>query len=131
MSNPVTLVVVAGLATGAGKTIAEKTWSLGEKWIKARFGDHLEKARERAVANGRAFVDILAAKVEKLEADSQLNTSVINTALEEPSFSALLQRSMLAAAQTSSADRHQVLATLIASRLSQKPEGMAALAAPL
>lgn len=128
MPDPISSVVLAGAASGAAGKFIEKTYDSGTKWLSELYKNHHAKATESAKVNSDDFLRVLARKVHALEEESELNTSIINAALEDPHFGALIQKSIHASSQTSNKDRHELLAMLISGRIKSESESMYAMA---
>ena len=128
MPEPITAILLAGAAGGAAGKFIEKTVDAGERWLSSYFKDHQPNLEQKARDNSREFLAKLAIKVQKIEEESQTNTAVINSALEEPNFGALLQKALIGSAQTESAEKHSILAQLVANRLRAEPESLYAVA---
>lgn len=131
MPDPISAVILAGAAGGAGGKFVELAWDSGRKWLTSYYADHSEKAIATAASNTNDFLNRLAAKVDKVEQEQGINSTIINSALEDPAFSVLLRKGLLGAAQTKSEEKHELMAVLLAERLKEKPESLVALAAPL
>jgi len=128
MPEPITAILLAGAAGGAAGKFIEKTVDAGERWLTNYFKDHQPNLEQKARDNSREFLAKLAIKVQKIEEENQANTAVINSALEEPNFGALLQKALIGSAQTESSDKHSLLAQLVANRLRAEPESLYAVA---
>jgi len=134
MTEPLTLVVIAAAVGGTAGKLAEKAWDSGEKWLSTYFQDHHPKAIKKAEQNALAFLDDLAKRVNRLElatADSQQITQQIESALEDPAFSATLKDSLLVSACTQNRTTHRILAHLISERLCCTSDNILALTIPL
>jgi hypothetical protein len=130
MSDPVSLIAFSAAIGGAAGKIAERTWDSGERWLRERFGSHNKQVRVRAHQNAAHFVEHLAARIDALEKECKISDKQIDTETH-PEFSALLQRSLLNAAQTEDDVKQDLLASLVASRLISKAETTLALASQL
>lgn len=135
MTDPgtITLAVVVGsaiggAASGAAKHLTETAISQGQRWLGTFLRDHNEKAIEKAKANSEHFLNALALKVAALEEQQQVDRAVIDRALEEPSFGALLHNALIGAAQTEETEKHELLARLVTARLTAKEESRLAVA---
>jgi hypothetical protein len=129
--DPVTLSVVSGVVGGASGKFIELAGGLGIGWIRSYFAGHRQKAIETGQQNASAFLNELAVRVEALEKAQAVPASIIGTALEHPSFSVLLQRAMVASAETDSSEKHKLLARLVADRLAVGSESTFALASKM
>lgn len=67
----------------------------------------------------------------QLEERQQVDRSIIDRALEEPSFGALLQKALIGSAQTESEDKHELLAKLVAMKLAAQQESVLSIVTPL
>lgn len=131
MADPLSQIIIAGMAGGAGGKFVERAWDSGQKWLRTYFADHEAEAVQKAAANTNDFLARLSSKVDRLEQDQGFNTEIINGALKDPSFSVLLRKGMIASAQTSSPEKHDVIAALISERLKEQSESIVALTSPL
>ncbi len=124
-----TEIIIAGAAGGAAKEISQSAWQLGQKWITSYFRDQRPEAIAKAEENAAQCVAIIGQKIQRLEEDAQLNRSLFERALVEPDFGILLQKALIAAAQTENVTKRDVLADLIANRLTSEAETLYAVAA--
>jgi len=116
--------LIGGVASGASKQFTESVIQQGKQWIASRFQDHQVKAVEKANRNANDFVERLALKIHRLEEAREVDSALINRALEEPNFGALLQSALIGSAQTESQEKHELLATLISCRLTAANESL-------
>jgi hypothetical protein len=110
-------VAVSLVASGAYDVIKAEA----KRWIDLRFAEHTAEVRATAEANKDAFLVDLAGRVKRLEDSTSGDTSLrerLAASFKDPDVSATLQSAVVAAARTSSAERHSVLADVIAARLS-------------
>lgn len=126
MVEPTSIILGAAIGGAAGKFF-EKAWNQGEKWISNYFKDHAPKAIEKAQQNSLEFLNELAKKVKNLEEQGEKYKSIIEESLNQPDFSVLLQKSMISSAQTKDKQKHEILARIVADRLSQDSESLLAL----
>ena len=103
----------------------------GGKWLAARFKDHYPRAVEKAKDNSRDFLNKLAEKVGQLEERQQVDRAIIDRALEEPSFGVLLQKALIGSSQTESPEKHELLAKLVAMKLTAPQESLRSVVVPL
>ncbi len=127
MVEPSSIIISAAIGGAAGKFV-EKAWNQGEKWITNYFKDHEPKAIEKAQQNAFGFLSELAKRVKSLEEQGESQKKIIEESLNQPDFSALLQKAMLSSAQTEDNQKHELLAKLVANRLTVETESMFALA---
>ena len=126
------LSVAAGAAIGgATSKVVEKAWDSAERWLKEKFGTHAEEAQKKARANAAYFIRKLADRVEELEKRIPKAMEQIALTQTHPQFSAMLQTTVLNAAQTDSQEKLDLLASLVAQRLSAKAETTLSLASGL
>ena len=116
----------AAVGGGTGKFV-EKAWDSGEKWINSYFRNHNDSVQELASKNSLDFLTQLAMRINKLEEKNVALKKTIEKAQDQPEFSVLLQKALLASAQTDSLEKHSVLARLVADRLTMDPESTLAL----
>ena len=131
---PLSALIIAGAAGavgGAAGKLTERVCDVGTKWLGTYFKDHQPKAIEKAEANAQAFVSALAEKVSRLEESMTVEKSVLDRALEEPSVGALLQAALIGSAQTASAEKHELFASLLVNRLTAENESMFAVSSRL
>jgi len=131
MTDPLLLVALGAAVGGTAGKIAEKAWDSGERWLRERFGSHSTEVQEQARANVAKFIEHLAARVKALEDGQRLDTKQLLETESHPQFSAVLQRTLLNAAQTEDAKKHDLLARLVAARLAVATETTLALASGL
>lgn len=128
MSDPITIAVLAGAAAGgaAGK-FTEIAVESGKQWIGKFFNDHQPKAQQKAQQNGLDFLTELATRIKALEDNHTVTQEKIVKIQEDPDFSAALQKALISSAQTENKEKHQVLAELLAQRLTVESESLLAL----
>lgn len=127
------IAIVAAVGVASGK-LTEKAWSLGSKWLLKYFQDHNPKAIKKAEQNALAFLGDLAHRVNQLEviaADPELIKQRIESALEDPDFSAILKDALLISARTEDENTHKVMARLVSERLCCETDDMVKLTIPL
>lgn len=131
MADPLSLIALGAAVGGAAGKFAEKAWESGERWLHERFGSHAAEAQEQARENGARFIHQLAVRVKALEDQHQVNRERIEATEKHPQFSALLQSTIVNAAQTDDDMKHDLLARLVATRLVSANESTVALASQL
>jgi hypothetical protein len=131
MSDPISTIIIAGVAGGGASKLAEKAWESGEKWLATFFKDHQRRALEKAIDNSKDFLNKLATKVAQLEEQQQVDRAIIDRALEEPSFGVILQKALIGSSQTENQEKHELLAELVATKLAAPQESVRSVVAPL
>ena len=131
MADPISIVAVSAAVGGVAGKVAEKAWDSAQGWLRERFGSHQAAARNQAEENAAKFVGELAKEVRALEDQQRLLDHDLSESQIDPQFSLVLQRSLLSSAQTSNAEKHSLLARLVAERLANPPETTIALASQL
>ncbi len=131
MADPISLVIVGAVAGGAAGEVVKMGIQSGQIWLRERFASHQAKIAESANRNANDFLNRLAQKVDKLEEENSINRSVVDSVLEDPSYSILLQKSMLSAAEQSSSKKHELLSRIVSERIRHKEEDLYSLCAPL
>src|SRR5688572_2093176 len=128
MADPLSVVLIAGAAGGAAGKFIEKTYDAGERWLTSYYKDHQESLQRQAKENSNAFLEKLARKVQQLENECSTNSEVINGALGDPHFGALIQKALISSAQTKSDEKHSVLAQLVSNRMKSESDSAYAMA---
>lgn len=129
MADPVSLVALGAAVGGAAGKFVEKAWDSGERWLQERFGSHAAETQQLARENAADFVVKLAKRVADVEAGVQ-NVQARGHD-RHPQFSAFLQDSLIASAETDDPLKHDLLADLVATRLTASAETIFSLSAPL
>lgn len=132
MPDPLSLIALGAAVGGASGKLVESTWALGEKWIASYFRDHRDAAVKQAEENAARFLADLAQRVKGLEERvlrEEGSAERIAGALSNPDVAAILHASLIAAARTSEAARHDVLARAVAERIAAADDSLQALAA--
>jgi hypothetical protein len=128
MTDPFTLGLAvgatSGAASGVGKEIVQLAWGCGAKWIKARYQDHAPEVIAKAEKNSAEFLNSLGQKVATLEQESEITKALMSATMSEPSFSVLLQKATLAAAQTENSEKYEILSDIVSQRLKSQPESI-------
>lgn len=121
-------VVVSGAAGGIAGAFAKEVAQKGTDWLIQLVAAHSPAVQRKAQENAQRFIQRLAKRVERLEADLPTGEEYrIGQALDEPSTSLLIQKSLISAAVTDNDDRHQILTELIAQRLAANADDMISL----
>lgn len=131
MADPLSMIAIGAAVGGTAGKLAEKAWDSGERWLRERFASHGQEVQEQARKNVAQFVERLADRVKALENDRAIDPARLLETERHPQFSSLLQRSLLNAAQTDDASKHDILARLVAARLTVDAETTLALASRL
>src|SRR5947207_10440021 len=100
MPDPISLIALGAAVGGAAGKFTEKAWDCSERWLRERFGSHRAAAQKQARENAADFVRQLAVRVKKLEKERRFKRQQLDDVASHPQFSALLQRSVLNAAET-------------------------------
>jgi hypothetical protein len=96
-----------------------------------KFGSHEAEAQQHARKNAAGFVSEFRIQLEILESKKSVNPEKLAETQKHPQFSALLQQTILNAAQTDSEAKYRLLAKLIALRLASSSENTITLASQL
>ncbi|MBN2462477.1 MAG: hypothetical protein JXB43_02630 [Dehalococcoidia bacterium] len=131
MTEPLSIAIISGVVGGVAGKFAERAWSLGAKWLSDYLHGHAPKAIEKADQNALDFLSELAQRVKKLEEEKGKYAQTIENSLDDPGFSVLLQKAILVSSETSDKQKHELLAKLIADRLTQQSESPFALSSKL
>ena len=126
--EPLSIAVISGAAGGVAGVFSKEVWDLGKNWINSYFKDHAPKAIAKAEQNSLDFLVQLAQRVKTLEEQGEQHREIITESLNQPDFSALLQKAWMSSAQTEDKQKHELLARLVADRLTKETESMFALA---
>jgi len=132
--EPLTIVAISAAVGGTAGKLIEKAWDSGEKWLTSYFRDHHPKAQEKAKQNSLDFLNDLAQRVNQLEADAKGNAKLkqkIDSAIEDPDFSALLKDAVIASSRTDNEDKHKILARIVSERLRFPTENLVSLTSTL
>lgn len=127
MPEPISMIAVGAAIGGAAGKFVEKAWDSGEKWLSNYFENHRPKAQDKAKENAGHFIEKLGRNIKVIEDSRTISKDKIENAQEQPDFSALLQKSIINAAQTESEEKHDILARIITERLQANNESLLAL----
>ena len=108
---------IAGVAGEVAKAIYRST---AQRWVDRYFDRHAPKAYAAAETNTVEFLARLASRLENLEgaaATDDQTIAGIQAALDEPDVAFAFRQAILAGARTSSRERHEILARVVAKRL--------------
>ena len=120
-------LVTPAVAGAAGALVIQLSQK-GADWLIHLVAAHSPAVQAKARANAENFLERLARRVERLEAELPVaQRGVFTEALEHPSTSFLVQRAFTSAATTDNDDRHAILSELIAQRLTADADDMVAL----
>jgi hypothetical protein len=132
--DPLSIVTISSAVGGLAGKLTEKAWDSGEKWLASYFKDHHPKAQEMAMQNSLEFLAEVAQRVHQLELEAKDDQKIkqqIESALEDPDFSALLKDALIASSRTDSEEKHKILARIVSERLYSQSEGLLALTSTL
>lgn len=115
--EPRSVIVVSATVGGAAGEFARALAEGGRQWLAERVAGHRPEVQRRAGENASRFLDRLAARVARLEAEVPTAKERIDAALDDPDTSLLLQRVVVSASTTDTDERHEILSELIAQRL--------------
>lgn len=122
-------IVVPVAISGATSTFITLLVTKGADWLIQLVASHSPEVQKKAVANLQNYVNRLANRVERLEAELPAGQrNVFDEALDHPSTSLLLKKAMVSAASTDNEDHHTILSELITQRLTARADDMIALA---
>lgn len=131
MADPLSLIAASAAIGGAASEVTKQAWKSAERWLKEKFGTHVEQAQDRARENAAAFVHQLAIRVALLEERREITPQTADNVQSDPHFSALFQKTLLNAAKTSDEEKQKLLAALIAQRFVSDAETTVSLASEL
>ncbi len=129
--DPLSIAIISGTVGGVAGVFSKEVWDLGRNWIHSFYKDHKPKAIAKAEQNSLDFLVQLAQRVKTLEEQGEQQEKVIEDSLNHPEFSALIQKAIIASAQTEDNQKHQILANLVADRLTKESESLFALSSQL
>jgi hypothetical protein len=125
VKDALAIAVASNAAGGFVKVLTQR----GFAWLDRMLESHSEAVQREVRENQDRFLLKLAGRVERLESElPPEDRHRIADALDDPDTSFLLQRACISAATSSSDDRHEILAELIAQRMSCQPDDLVALA---
>jgi hypothetical protein len=114
--------VAGNLVTEAAKAV----YRWGRSWIADAIGESVPTANAKAEENALALARELDARLGHLELLPHLGSETlrdtVRAALEDPDLVATIHQGVLIGARTSSRERHQILASVIAERLRAKTD---------
>ncbi len=131
MADPLSLVALSAARGGIAGKLAEKTWDSADGWLRDRFSHHTENAKAAARENAAEFLVQLANRVKELEDQHAVEASTAEARDSHPQFAFVLQTAVLAGAQTDDHQKHQLLADLVAARLTTNSDTTLALASEM
>jgi hypothetical protein len=129
--EPLSLVIGGAILGGAAGKFTEKAYDSGSRWISSYFKDHAIQSEEQAKVNGLDFLTELASRIKLLEESNVVSKERIESAQDRPDFSALLKKALLNSAETSSNEKHKLLATVVAEKLKSSEESTLSLASKI
>ncbi|MEW5980717.1 MAG: LPO_1073/Vpar_1526 family protein [Acidobacteriota bacterium] len=131
MADPFSLVAAGAALGGIASKVTEKVWESSERWLRERFGSHAAEAQEKARENAAKFVHQLAIRISGLERMHSLDQEKVSNEQRNPQFSFVLQQTIINAARTCEPEKHDLLARLVADRLTTSSETTFALASDM
>lgn len=127
--DPLTTLVVSSAVGGAAGSFIKEISSNGVKWLVELVNAQSPEMQATAKANLENFVTRLAQRVERLENEIPADKSeIFKDSLNHPSCALLIKTAMIDAATTDNDEKHELLAELIAQRLTAEADDMIALA---
>jgi hypothetical protein len=116
--EPVSLVIVSAAAGGLVSKLSER---IADHLYATFARGHSEETRYRARANTQAFAEEVFRYVDaKLAAGADIPEDRLEDRLTDPDFASTLETATRAASRTSDAERHAILAELVAERLTSQ-----------
>jgi len=127
--DPITTLVVSSAVGGAAGSFIKEVSSNGVKWLVELVTAQSPEMQAIAKKNVENFVARLAQRVETLEKEIPTDKSeIFKQALNHPGSALLIKTAMIDSAITDNEDKHELLAELIAQRLTANADDMIALA---
>lgn len=127
--DPATTLIISSAVGGAAGSFIKEITSNGVKWLIELVTAQSPEMQATAKKNLENFVNHLAARVERLEREiPSEKTEIFKSALNHPGSALLIKTAMVDSATTDNDDRHELLAELIAQRLTANADDMIALA---
>lgn len=127
--DPITTLVVSSAVGGAAGSFIKEISSNGVKWLVELVTAQSPEMQAAAKKNMENFVTRLAQRVERLENEIPADKSeVFKNSLNHPSSALLIKTAIVDSATTDNDEKHELLAELIAQRLTANADDMIALA---
>lgn len=127
--DPITTLIVSSAVGGAAGSFIKEISSNGVKWLIELVTAQSPEMRATAKKNMENFVTRLAQRVERLENEIPADKSeIFRNSLNHPSSALLIKAATVDSATTDNDDKHELLAELIAQRLTANADDMIALA---
>jgi len=131
MADPISIIAIGAAIGGVAGKFVEKAWDSGEKWLETFFANHRQNAQKEASKNAASFLKKVADNVKIIEDSGETPRETIESAQDHPDFSVLLQKAIIASAQTENSDKHTLLARLVTERLKARPETILSLSSKM
>jgi hypothetical protein len=125
--EPVTTIVATAAITVAVEKFAESAIRIGKPRVAALYQFLGPQALAKAEGNIASFVGRLRVMVGTLVEEGEVSPQAAERALDNPDLALLVTDAVLAAAQTESQQKHDLLARLVAERLASKPDDLLSL----
>lgn len=128
--EPLSIVTISAAVGGVAGKVVEKVWDAGEKWLSDYFKDHKKKVQDTAKQNALDFLNDLAKRVHYLEEQFKEDITKLNSiemALDDPDFSAILQKAIISSSRTDNSEKHKILSRIVSERLISKTEDLISL----
>ncbi len=127
--DPVTTLIVTSAVSGAAGSFIKELTSSGAKWLIDLVTAQSPEMQATAKKNIENFVTRLAQRVERLESEIPTDSAEkFKNSLNHPSSALLIKTALVDAATTDNEEKHEILAELIAQRLTANADDMIALA---
>ena|SRR3990167_5797099 len=127
--DPITTLIVSSAVGGAAGSFIKELSSSGMKWLVDLVTAQSPEMKAAAKRNMENFVTRLAQRVDNLERELPTNKSeIFQNALNHPGSALLIKTAIVDSATTDNEEKHELLAELIAQRLTAKADDMIALA---
>jgi len=127
--DPTTILIISSAVSGAAGSFIREISSNGIKWLIELVTAQSPQMQATAKINLENFVTRLAARVERLENEIPADQSeIFKNALNHPGSALLIKTAMIDSATTDNNEKHEILAELIAKRLTANADDMIALA---
>lgn len=127
--DPISSLIVSSAIGGAAGSFIKEISSNGMKWLIELVTAQSPEMQDTAKKNVENFVTRLAQRVENLEKEIPANKSeIFKNALNHPGSALLIKSAIIDSATTDNEEKHELLAELIAQRLTANADDMIALA---
>jgi hypothetical protein len=125
--DPLQQFLATTAASSAISTVVQQAIVASGHWFHERYGHHSPAVQQQVKANVTSYLEELVSRIHKVEAENDIMKQQVATMMSQLDIAMLMERALLAGAETSDRQRHATLATIVSERLRVETDSLPAL----